>query len=130
MSGEGNVKDTFPDSKTARGFEHFSQPVLPYRKFLIRLSQHGMFSLALLCFSMAVGMLGYHAFAGLAWMDSFLNASMILTGMGPTNPMLSTGAKLFAGLYALYSGIAFLTAMGVLFAPVLHRVLHRFHLDK
>lgn len=118
-----------PAGRGPASYERFSQPVLPWHKFLVRLARHGGFSVALLWFSLMLGMLGYRAFAGLAWVDAFLNASMILTGMGPTSPMQTDGAKVFAGCYALYSGIAFLTAMGVLFAPVLHRVLHRFHLD-
>jgi hypothetical protein len=111
-------------------FEPFSQPILPRGRFLLRLGKHMGVSIALILFSLVLGMLGYHAIAGLAWIDAFLNASMILTGMGPIDPMLTRGSKLFAGIYALYSGIAFLTSVGVFFAPVLHRVLHRFHLDR
>src|SRR5262245_53141618 len=103
------------------GFEHFSQPVLSRHLFLRRLARHGRLAFLLLVFSLGLGMLGYHWFAGMGWLDAFLNASMILTGMGPVTPMTGPAAKLFAGGYALYSGVAFLTAMGVLFAPVLHR---------
>ncbi len=84
---------------------------------------------AFLFFSLAIGMLGYHGLSGLPWLDAFLNASMILTGMGPINAMATPGAKLFAGCYALYSGIAFLTAVGIFFAPILHRAAHKFHLN-
>ncbi len=73
-------------------------------------------------------MLGYRSFANLSWVDSFLNASMILTGMGPVNHLDTNVAKLFAGFYALYSGIAFLTVAGILFAPILHRIIHKFHM--
>ncbi len=87
------------------------------------------FSLLILAFSLCVGTLGYHAFGRLPWTDAFLNASMILTGMGPVDRMDTEAGKLFAAFYALYSGVAFLTLAGVLFAPVYHRFLHKFHLD-
>jgi hypothetical protein len=110
-------------------FEHFSQPLLPRRMYLRRVARHGGMALGFLTLSLLGGMLGYHLTAGLSGIDSFLNASMILTGMGPISPLPSTAAKLFSGFYALYSGIAFLTCVGVLFAPVLHRVLHKFHVS-
>ena len=112
------------------GFEHFSQPVLPRPKFLKRMAKHGGFAAVFLLISLGLGMLGYRALAGISWIDSFLNASMILTGMGPVTQMLTPGAKIFAGCYALYSGIAFLTSVGIFAAPILHRALHRFHLDE
>ena len=115
---------------TPPGFEHVSQPLLSTRSFFLRLARHGGFATLFLAFSMSIGMVGYHAFGALSWIDAFLNASMILTGMGPVNPMPTAGAKLFSGFYALYSGIAFLTAVGIIFAPVLHRMLHKLHLDK
>jgi hypothetical protein len=111
-------------------FEHFSQPVLPLRSFLLRWARHGGLAIGFLSFSLGIGMLGYHLIAGLLWLDAFLNASMILTGMGPIDAMPTPGAKVFAGLYALYSGIAFLTAVGIFFAPVLHRAVHKFHLNR
>ncbi len=79
--------------------------------------------------SLALGMIGYHLVAGLSWIDALVNASMILTGMGPVDQMTSVGAKLFASFYALFSGVAFLTIVAVLLAPAVHRFLHRFHLD-
>lgn len=79
--------------------------------------------------SLALGVLGYHLVAGLSWIDALVNASMILTGMGPVNEMSTVGAKLFASFYALFSGVAFLTIVAVLLAPAVHRFLHRFHLD-
>ena len=79
--------------------------------------------------SLAVGTAGYHWTAGLGWVDSELNAAMILTGMGPVSPLVTTSAKLFASAYALFSGVAFLTSVALIFAPVLHRFLHRFHLE-
>jgi hypothetical protein len=79
--------------------------------------------------SLAVGMLGYHFLGGLAWIDAFLNASMILSGMGPVDMLSTFGAKLFAGLYALYSGLALIATAALVLAPILHRFLHRFHLE-
>jgi hypothetical protein len=73
--------------------------------------------------------MGYHRIAGLGWVDSVLNASMILTGMGPVDPMTTTAAKLFASAYALFSGVVFLSAVGIVLSPIFHRILHAFHLD-
>ncbi len=79
--------------------------------------------------SLALGVLGYHLLGGLSWLDALVNASMILTGMGPVNEIATVGGKLFASFYALFSGVAFLTIVAVLLAPAVHRFLHRFHLD-
>jgi len=79
--------------------------------------------------ALALGVVGYHLFGGLSWLDSLVNASMILTGMGPVDPITSVGGKLFESFYALFSGVAFLTIMAVVLAPMVHRFLHRFHLD-
>lgn len=113
-----------------QAFEHYSQPVLSTRHFLARIAKHGGIALAFLVFSLGMGMSGYHYICGLAWLDSFLNASMILTGMGPLAVMTTSPQKLFAGCYALYSGIAFLGAIGILFAPFFHRIMHKLHLGK
>lgn len=77
--------------------------------------------------SLAAGMAGYVHFEGMSWLDGFLNASMLLGGMGPVATPVTTGGKLFAGLYALYAGIGFLIVAGIILAPVVHRLLHRFH---
>jgi hypothetical protein len=87
------------------------------------------FGILFLCISLAIGTAGYAYFATLSVVDAFLNASMILTGMGPVDKMVTTGGKLFASFYAIYSGVAFLTFCGVLFTPIYHRFIHRFHLD-
>jgi hypothetical protein len=108
-------------------YEHHKEPVLARDQFLRRVSRHGGASALIILLSLGIGTAGYHVFAGLAWVDSLLNASMILTGMGPVNTLTSDAAKLFATFYALYSGIVFLAATGVFFAPFLHRVLHRMH---
>src|SRR6266849_4057926 len=104
-------------------FEHFSQPLIPRRAYARRLLTRSVAVLIFLGFSLGLGMVGYRILGRLPWTDAFLNASMILTGMGPVNPMPTRTAKIFAGCYALYSGVGFLTAMGLLFAPALHRFL-------
>ena len=110
-------------------YEHRTDPVLPREAFLRRVRGHLVISLGLVALSLAIGPAGYHWFGRLAWIDAFENASMILTGMGPVDTMESDAAKIFASLYALYSGIVFLVSVGVLAAPFLHRVMHRLHVD-
>lgn len=109
-------------------FEHRSQPLLTRRQFAGRMALYGFFAFGILCISLAVGTAGYAYFANLSMIDAFLNASMILTGMGPVDKMETTAGKLFAAIYAIYSGVAFLTFCGVLFTPVYHRFIHKFHL--
>lgn len=109
--------------------EHRTKPLLTRKQFLRRQLNYTLFSLLILVFSIGIGTAGYHVFGRLGWVDSFLNASMILTGMGPVDKMDTDAAKLFASFYALFSGVMFLTFVGVLFAPVYHRFLHRFHID-
>jgi len=89
------------------------------------------FGLALLLIIVAlfIGIAGYHWIAGFSWIDSLLNASMILGGMGPVNQLTTIGGKVFASAYALFSGLVFIAVMGVVFSPVLHRMLHKFHMD-
>jgi hypothetical protein len=77
-----------------------------------------------------IGIAGYHWIVGLGWVDSLLNASMILGGMGQVNPLVSDRAKVFAALYALFSGLIFIASMGLVFTPIMHRVLHKFHVDE
>ena len=97
-----------------------------YRRFLLALG----LSAILVGLALGLGILGYHLIAGLGWVDSILNASMILSGMGPVNTLNSDAAKLFASAYALLSGLVFITATGILLAPIFHWVLHRFHLEQ
>jgi hypothetical protein len=104
-------------------------PLLPPREFAVRLARNAVLGFALIVASLALGVVGYHVTAGLGWIDALLNASMILTGMGPVDPLTTDGAKLFASFYALFSGVAFLTIVAVLMAPLVHRFLHRFHLE-
>src|SRR5213594_3671033 len=110
-------------------FEHRRQPLLPRPHFLKRVFRHVRIACAIIFGALGLGVCGYHGFEGLSWLDSLLNASMILTGMGPVNELRTTGGKLFASAYALFSGVVFLSAVAVLFAPVLHRFLHKFHLE-
>ncbi len=110
-------------------YEHHREKILHRRKFAIRVAQHGGVVLAAVIVALAIGIVGYHLFAGLSWIDALLNASMILGGMGPVNPMVTNAGKLFASFYALFSGLFFIVASGVLLAPFLHRLLHRFHLE-
>ena len=110
-------------------FERKYQPLISRSQFARRMAMYTAFGLVFLSFSLAIGTVGYAHFADLPVVDAFLNASMILTGMGPVDKMETTGGKLFAAIYAIYSGVAFLTFCGVLFTPVYHRFMHRFHLD-
>jgi len=80
--------------------------------------------------ALIVGIIGYHRIAGFDWVDSLLEASMILGGMGPVNPLATTEAKMFASVYALFSGLVFIAVMGIVLAPVTHRMLHKFHIDE
>jgi hypothetical protein len=110
-------------------YEHHNQPLLPRKAFLARQVQHFLIILAIIGGSLFIGMVGYHLIEGMSWVDAFLNSSMLLGGMGPVDQMHTNAGKIFAGCYALYSGIVFLVIAGVLFAPTFHRMLHRFHLD-
>lgn len=110
--------------------ERRHEPLAPPHVFVRRLLQSIALAVVLIGVSLAIGITGYHWLAGLDWIDALLNASMILGGMGPVNALESDGAKLFASLYALYSGLVIIAVMGILLTPVAHRVLHRFHLDK
>jgi len=109
--------------------EQRTTQLLSRRDFLIRLGWYWLFGSIFLSFSLGVGTVGYHLTAGLNWVDAFLNASMILTGMGPVDKLETTTAKLFASFYAIFSGVSFLTFCGVLFTPIYHRFIHKFHLD-
>lgn len=109
--------------------EHRKQKVVPLKKFIVRLGRFGLFALLLILFSVSLGTVGYRFFCDLGWIDSFYMACMILTGMGPVVDMTTNNAKLFSSLYALYSGIAFLSITAVFFAPIIHRLLHILHVE-
>jgi hypothetical protein len=109
--------------------EDRAEPVIPRAQFAVRLAHSGAIALGLIVVSLSIGMIGYHALERLNWLDSFLNAAMLLGGMGPVNAPVTSGGKFFAGIYALYCGLAVLLVAGVLLAPVAHRILHRFHVE-
>lgn len=108
-------------------FETAKEPVASPTVFAARLTVNTLIALGLIGVSLAAGMEGYHRLEGLRWIDAFANASMILSGMGPLAAMQTTAGKLFAGLYALYSGLLLIFVSSLILAPVVHRVLHRFH---
>jgi hypothetical protein len=109
--------------------EHHRQPLLTPKAFARRILLYMGIALGILLASLFIGILGYHFLGGLSWIDSMLNASMILGGMGPVNELTTDAAKIFASIYALFSGVVFLLAFAVILAPVVHRFLHRFHID-
>lgn len=111
-------------------YEHRSEALISKGEFLWRIGHSLLVMGMLVGVSLMAGMLGYRIFEGYSWTDAFMNASMILGGMGPVNPVTTVAGKIFAGAYALYSGLAFLVLAGFLFAPIAHRVLHKFHYEK
>ena len=110
-------------------FEHRSEPLATRAEFRRRMLQYSLITATMILISLMLGMLGYHFFESLSWVDSLLNASMILGGMGPVDTLKTASGKVFASFYALYSGIILLASVGVLAAPLFHRLLHRFHLE-
>ena len=109
--------------------EHRSQPLLPFRSFLGRMGRAFLYGGSIVLICLVIGVIGYHELARLRWLDSLVNASMILGGMGPVDPVTTTSGKWFEALYALFSGVMFLTSVGVFLAPALHRMLHKLHLE-
>jgi len=110
-------------------FEHRAEPLIPRGEFIIRMVFHTLAALGIVVASLGLGILGYHVLEGMPWVDATVNAAMILGGMGPVGELHTNAGKLFAAAYALFSGLAFIVFAGVLFAPIFHRFLHRFHLD-
>jgi len=110
-------------------YEHRTEPLLPFRRFIGRLMAHVFAGILVIAGSLGLGVLGYHHFEGLPWLDALLNASMILGGMGPVDRIRTAGGKAFASGYALFSGVIFLVVVGVMIVPVVHRLLHRLHLE-
>lgn len=110
-------------------YEHKREPLLPLRRFYRRLLTHGVIGLSAILASLGLGVLGYHDFERLPWLDSLLNASMILGGMGPVDRVQTAGGKVFASCYALFSGVVFLIVVAILMAPFVHRLFHRLHLE-
>ncbi|MGH7592446.1 MAG: hypothetical protein ACRELE_01130 [Gemmatimonadales bacterium] len=110
-------------------YENRREPLLSRRKFAYRMWQHFLVALAVVMVSLVIGILGYHVLAGFRWVDSFLNAAMLLGGMGPVGDIPTVSGKLFAGIFALYAGLVLIVSTAVLLTPVLHRVMHRLHLE-
>ncbi len=110
--------------------EHKHQALLGRAAFARRLAKSSAASATFIGLSLLAGMIGYHLLEGMSWLDAFANAAMILSGMGPLDAPKTGGGKLFAGCYALYSGLAAILAAGILFTPVVHRMLHWFHLEE
>jgi hypothetical protein len=110
-------------------FESKGQPIASPWRFTHRLLLHLLVSALIVIFALAVGVLGYHFVAKFSWVDALLDASMILAGMGPVGKLTSDASKVFASAYALFSGLVFIGVTAILIAPVVHRVLHAFHMD-
>ncbi|HWY50754.1 MAG TPA: hypothetical protein VNW72_04660 [Chthoniobacterales bacterium] len=110
-------------------YERRNHPLLSRAKFARRVARHMLLALFLVGVALSMGVLGYRYIGGLSWIDSLLNASMILGGMGPVDPLRSDAAKIFASCYALFSGLAFVGIAGLMIAPFAHRLLHRFHIE-
>jgi len=110
-------------------FEHRTDPLLPRHTFLVRAAGYMMLAALIIGAALGVGVVGYHSLGGLPWIDALVNASMILGGMGPVDPITSNAGKFFASFYALFSGLLFIGAASVLLAPFVHRIMHKLHLD-
>jgi len=110
-------------------FEHHSEPLLPRRRFLLRVAGFVGLASAVVGVALGIGVLGYHYLGGQRWIDALLNASMILGGMGQVDPVTTVSGKLFASAYALFSGLLFIGAASLVLAPFVHRILHSLHLD-
>jgi hypothetical protein len=108
-------------------YEPRTTPPIPTRRFLRRVARHLLASGGIVAASLAIGMAGYAGFEGLGWTDAFLNAAMLMGGMGPVDAPRTGAGKIFAGLYALYCGLVLLIAAGIVAAPLYHRLIHRFH---
>ena len=111
-------------------YEHRNHPLLSRAKFARRVVRHLLLAFFAIAIALGMGVLGYHCIGGLSWIDSILNASMILGGMGPVDPLKSSAAKIFASFYALFSGLAFIGIASLMVAPFAHRLLHRFHVEE
>lgn len=124
-----------PEQRINRGlqlfnFEHKSRPLLPKRLFIRRMLWNALFAAFVLLICLLIGITGYHFLGPMSWIDSLHNASMILSGMGPVVEIKTNAGKFFSSFYALFSGVAFITNIGVLIAPIAHRFFHKLHLEQ
>jgi len=115
--------------KTVYPFEHTKKPLLDLKTFRKRQLQFFLYAVILIMISLIIGMFGYKYIGDMDWVSAFYNASLILAGMGPANELTTNGAKIFGGIYSLFSGVIFLSTVAVMFAPLVHRFLHRIHLE-
>ena len=132
-SGGGGApprKTMLGPASTEKLYEQHHHQLLSWPRFLRRAGKHAAFGGLIAALAVAIGTIGYHTLGELDWIDSFLNASMILSGMGPVDRMTTSPAKLFAALYALFSGLVFIGVMGIVLAPWFHRLMHTFHVEK
>lgn len=111
-------------------FEHFKDPLLPLPIFFTRVMRHILFGIVMIFLALFMGMAGYHHYEHMSWVDAFVNAAMILSGMGPLGTLATTSGKIFAGFYALFSGLLFILVIGIIYGPVVHRFLHKFHIEE
>src|SRR5580704_7741929 len=108
-------------------FESRNKHLLPRKDYYRRIAHHALLGTMVIIVSLGIGMMGYHLLEKMSWVDAFVNAAMILSGMGPVSTLQTDGGKIFAGCYALFSGIALITILGIIFAPVIRRFLHKYH---
>lgn len=111
-------------------YEHRRTPLISQQRFLIRIARHVLMAMVLTIVALGIGVLGYHFFEDMPWIDAVLNASMLLGGMGPVDHLNTAAGKLFASAYALFSGLVFIAIAGIVLAPVTHRLLHSLHVDE
>lgn len=110
-------------------YEHRNQNVISSYHFYYRMFLHVLMAVGMIAISLLFGMVGYSYFENFGLVDSFLNASMILSGMGPASPLNTDGGKIFAGFYAIYSGLLFISIIAIIMIPIFHRILHKFHVE-
>ena len=111
-------------------FEKIHESVVPKHKFYLRVLKATVIGAMMIVVALLIGMCGYHYYENLPWVDAFANAAMILSGMGQLAQLQTTGGKIFAGLYALFSGLVFIVVIGIIFAPTVHRFFHKMHVDE
>jgi len=117
-------------SSNKNAYEHKSEPIASRKVFMGRVYRNALLATLIMFLCLCIGILGYHFIAGICWINSLHNASMILSGMGPVVTIESTSGKLFSSFYALFSGVAFITNIGILIAPVAHRFFHKLHAEE